>query len=256
MTLPARPTPSTCFFEHDPTLALTRRAAAEGVGTLLLMLVATGSGLTAQHLFAGQPALGLLMSAGATAGALVGLIIAFGGVSGGHFNPLITGLQWLAGERRSDCTLAYIVAQIVGAIMGATLASLIFHGAKPPETPQVAGWFLALSEVVASGGLMIVVFGCARSGRAETGPFAVGAWLVGAIIATPSASYANPAIALGAIFASGPIALPLNTAFLYVPAEVAGALAAILIVTFVYPLRQASEHAAASPATAFTEPLS
>ncbi len=85
--------------------------------------------------------------------------------------------------------------------------------------------------------LMIVVLGCARSGRAETGPFAVGAWLAGAIVATPSGSYANPAIALGAIVASGPIALSVNTAFLYVPAEIAGALLALLVVAVTYPLR-------------------
>lgn len=84
------------------------------------MLAATGSGLAAQR-FSADPLVRLIASAAATAGALTGLIVALGAVSGGHFNPLITGLQWLMGERRSDCVLAYMAAQLAGAITGSTL---------------------------------------------------------------------------------------------------------------------------------------
>jgi hypothetical protein len=103
-----------------------RRAMAEGVGTFLLVLVATGSGLTASRLLFDNAALSLLASAVTTAGALVGLILAFGALSGGHFNPLITGLQLLAGERKLDCAIAYIAAQFLGGIAGALLAGLVF----------------------------------------------------------------------------------------------------------------------------------
>lgn len=169
------PKAETCFFEQDPGAALIRRATAEGVGTLLLMLAAAGSGLTVQHLLPGGRIPGLLASAFATAGALVGLIVAFGAVSGGHFNPLITALQWLGGERRLDCTLAYVAAQVAGAILGALLANGVFGSGMRPAVLLPATLTLISSEVLAAAGLMIVVFACARSGRTETGPFAVGA---------------------------------------------------------------------------------
>jgi glycerol uptake facilitator-like aquaporin len=190
------------------------------------MLAVAGSGLAVQHLLPESGILGLLASAFATAGALVGLIIAFGSVSGGHFNPLITGLQWLGGERKLDCTLAYVAAQFAGAILG----------------------------VLAAAGLMIVVFGCARSGRTETGPFAVGAWLSAAIVATPSSSYANPAITLAALVAAGPIALPRTTALLYVAAEVVGALVSFAVIAIAYP--RANEPPAANLVVAAQESLS
>jgi glycerol uptake facilitator-like aquaporin len=240
MTLLAQPRAETCFFEQDPNAALARRATAEGMGTLLLMLAATGSGLTAHRLLPETPSFGLIASAIATAGALISLIVAFGSVSGGHFNPLITALQWLGGQRKLDCTLAYAAAQLGGAIAGALIASLAFGEGERPAMLLRPSWTLAASEVLATAGLMIVVFGCARSGRADTGPFAVGAWIAAAIIATPSLSYANPAIALGALFAAEPIALPLTTALSYGLAELAGALLAFLVIAIAYPQRRAS----------------
>jgi glycerol uptake facilitator-like aquaporin len=235
-----RPPAETCFFEQDPSVALIRRSAVEGIGTLLLMLVICGAGLGGHRLFPDHPSLGLLVNALATPAALVSLILAFGSVSGGHFNPLITGLQWLSGERKLDCTLAYIASQSVGGIAGALLATLMFDD-QGHDVASPAGWRLVLSEGAASVGLMIIVFGCARSGRTETGPFAVGAWLAGAIVAIPSTSYANPAVTLGALVATGPVALPLETAVAYVPAEVVGAVLALLVISAAYPRRTGSE---------------
>jgi glycerol uptake facilitator-like aquaporin len=253
MRVAVRPSAETCFFEQDPDMPLLRRAAVEGVGTLLLVLSAAGSGLTSQPLFHQSPALGLVAIAVATAGALVGLILAFGSVSGGHFNPLITGLQWLAGERKLDCTFAYIAAQLVGGSLGALLANTIFNVGGHLANPPLANWTLVASEVIATAGLMIVVFGCSRSGRIETGPFAAGAWLSAAIIATPSTSYANPAIALAAVFAGGPIALSTSTALLYVPAEVAGALVAFMVVAVAYPRRLSNARLTPDPVMASTD---
>ncbi|SDR60796.1 Glycerol uptake facilitator (Major Intrinsic Protein Family) [Rhizobiales bacterium GAS191] len=235
------PKSETCFFERDPGMALARRATVEGVGTLFLMVAATGAGLALRHLLPDNPALGLMAGAFATAGALVGLIIAFGAVSGGHFNPLISGLQWLGGERNLDCTLAYVAAQLLGALLGALLANAMF-GIGGQFTNAPPSWALSCSEIVASAGLMIVVFGCARSWRIETGPLAVGAWLSAAIMATPSTSYANPAITLAAIFADGPIALSVTTAVAYMAAQLVGALLAFLVVIIAYPRRAASDH--------------
>jgi glycerol uptake facilitator-like aquaporin len=96
---------------------------AEFAGTLLLMLVVAGVGLTTRR---GNPTLGVMAEALGVAGALVGLIIAFGQVSGGHFNPLITLLQWLSGLRDLRCTIAYVAAQVAGGIVGALTAALMF----------------------------------------------------------------------------------------------------------------------------------
>jgi len=184
-----------------------------------------------------SPAFGLMASAAAIAGALVSLIIAFGNVSGGHFNPLITGLQCLGGERSLNCTIAYIAAQILGALSGAWLAEVAFGNVMQQATPIVIGWRVAVSEVFASAGLMTIVFGCSRSGRKDIGPFAVGAWIASAIIATPSTSYANPAVTIAALFAAGPIALSRGTVLYYVPAEIAGALIGYFVIAIAYPRR-------------------
>ncbi|SDI95532.1 aquaporin [Pseudomonas abietaniphila] len=224
-----------CFFEKDPSLTLSRRAFAEGVGSLLLMMAVTGAALTGQRISGGNYELGLVVSALATSGALVGLILAFGSVSGGHFNPLITGLQWLSGQRSLRCALAYIGGQIVGASLGALLANSLFDSlaSEPLSVTLTSKW--VISEIVATCGLMIVVFGCINGGKALTGPFGVGAWLLAAIVATPSASYANPAITLAAVLASGPVGLTLPSATWYVVAEIAGALLALVIISFAYP---------------------
>ena len=108
-------------------------------------------------------------------------------------------------------------------------------------------WPATLSEVVASAGLMTVVLCCARSGRKETGPFAVAAWLLAAVVATPSASYANPAITIAAFFAGGPIALSLSQTLAYVPAEIAGALIALIPVSIAYPRGSAIYRATVEP---------
>ncbi|VVN43735.1 aquaporin [Pseudomonas fluorescens] len=224
-----------CFFERNPNLELSRRAFVEGVGTLLLMLIITAAGLTAQRLSAGNNQLVLLVSALATSGALVGLILAFGSVSGGHFNPLITVLQWLAGDRKLNCTIAYVFAQFAGGILGALIASRLLDSGGHTPSSLTLNSTLVFSEILAATGLMIVVFGCSRSGLSLTGPFAVGAWLVSAILAFPSASYANPAIAVSALFATGPVGLTWDIASVYVPAQIGGALVALLVVSVAFP---------------------
>jgi glycerol uptake facilitator-like aquaporin len=225
----------TCFFEDDPGLPLPRRSLAEAVGTLFLVLAATGGSLALRQALAGTPGLALPLLALVIAGALVSQIVAFGAVSGGHFNPLITGLQWLGGERTSACTAAYAVAQIGGALGGVVLGNLLwpFPSGHPAMAPLSVTAFA--SELAASAALMLVIFGCIRSRKAETGPFAVGAWLVAAVVATPTTSYSNPAIALAAILARGPLALAPVTALGFVGAQVSGALIAFAVTRTLFP---------------------
>jgi glycerol uptake facilitator-like aquaporin len=224
-----------CFFERDSSYPLRRRAGAEALGTLLLAFIAAGSTLWAEHLFGRQSPAVLLVGAAAPAAALAALVLTFGFVSGGHFNPLITALQWMAGERSLDCTLAYVGAQVAGAILGVWVVDLLFGPMVLSPSSTAMSWPLCFSETAATAGLMIIVFGCARGGHAETGGFAVGLWLAAAILTTPSGSYANPALTLGAIFTSGPVALPPWKAAGYIGAQIVGALVAFGLIRMVFP---------------------
>jgi glycerol uptake facilitator-like aquaporin len=217
---------ATCFYEADPALSLLRRGLVEGVGTLLLMFI-----VTASH----SPLAG--------AAALVALIMAFGAVSGGHYNPLITVLQWLGRERTTRCTLTYIAAQIAGALLGASLADAVLglHRVMPPSQERSL-W--TPEEFIATAGLMIIVFGCARSARAEAGPFAVGAW-IGAVALTVPGANMNPALTLGALLAAGPVALGGQGILNHVPSQCAGALLAFGIIRAAYQSSGATNRSSA-----------
>lgn len=234
MSSPVRPGLPACFVEHDPAMPIARRATAEGVGTLFLALVAAGSGASIGGLAPGSPALELFIAAISTSGALVSLIVAFGKISGGHFNPLITGLQYLTGDRPLGCTVWYIVAQSLGAFGGVFVARVLFPDATSLPTGY-ATWPMMLSELVAAAGLMTIIFSCMRSGKEALGPFASGAWLLGAIVATPSRSYVNPALAMAAMVAPGPMALSHHQALSYIVAEIAGAMVSLVPIAIAYP---------------------
>src|SRR5687768_13815826 len=157
---------------------LVRRALAELLGTAFLVDVVVGSGIAAQRMSPGDVGLQLLENAVATGAGLVALILAFGPVSGAHFNPVVTIADAvLGGVSRRDVPV-YVSAQLVGAVLGSVVANLMF-GLPGIEwsTTERSGGGIWLSEVVATVGLLIVIFGVARSGRASTVPFAVGAYI-------------------------------------------------------------------------------
>jgi glycerol uptake facilitator-like aquaporin len=176
----------------SPTLA--RSCAAEGVGTALLLATVVGSGIMAERLSGGNVAIALLANTIATGAGLVAFILAFGPISGAHFNPVVTladawqrGISW----RRVP---PYLLAQFGGAILGVVLAHVMFG--EPPITPSRhdrSGAGQLLSEAVATFGLMSVIWACARR-RPEAAPFAVGAYITAAYWFTASTSFANPAV--------------------------------------------------------------
>jgi len=217
------------FFEHNPELPIFRRAFVEAVGTAFLVAAMIGSGIAASRHVPAESLAASLLVAVSIAGALVGLIVALGKVSGGHFNPLITLAQYINGERGLACSAAYIVGQTIGGVLGALLAAAMFGYPLRADLAAAPSIGNLLSEVVAAAGLMTIVLGCARSTKWDTGPFAVGAWLVAAIIATPSTSYANPAVTLAAIFAPGLAGLSPVTAAAFVVAQIVGMFIAMAI---------------------------
>jgi len=223
-----------CFLESDPHLSLVRRGAAEFTGTLLLVLVIMGTHLNALLAVPSDRGTSVFVGAVVAGGALAGLILVLGTISGGHFNPLITILQWMSRLRNLNCAVAYVVAQLSGGVAGALLATVAFGTADPSGGPRspLAGWMLA--EILSSASLMIVVFGALKSSRREFGSLAVGAWLTASVIGLPPA-FANPALALGTKLAMHTNTMTWRALLLAGLMEIAGALLAIAIVSFLFP---------------------
>ncbi|MEV0728090.1 MIP/aquaporin family protein [Polymorphospora sp. NPDC050346] len=188
------------------TIALRRRLLAEFTGTALLVTAVVGSGIMATALSPGDVGLQLLENSTATAFALGALILIFGPVSGAHFNPVVSAADWFLGRRAGTGLTArdlggYVVAQVLGAIAGSVLANLMFDlAAVDFSGKDRAAGHLWLGEVVATAGLILLIFALARSGRAAAAPVAVGAYIGAAYWFTSSTSFANPAVTIGRAF--------------------------------------------------------
>jgi len=174
--------------------SLAQRAVAELVGTAFLTLGIIGSGIAASRLSHGDVAFDLVANAIATGLVLVALILAVGSLSGGQLNPAVTLVAWISGGLSRRDAGVYASAQIAGAVLGAVVANLIFRlDAINGSDHARPGWELWTFEVVATFGLVLVIFGLVRSGRSSAVPFAVGAYIAAAILFTSSTAFANPA---------------------------------------------------------------
>jgi len=215
---------------------LARRALAEYCGTAFLVAVVVGSGIAASNLSPNDVGLQLLENAAATAGGLVALILAFGPVSGAHFNPVVSLADaFFGGLDRRDLP-AYIGAQIAGAISGAIVANLMFElDAVSWSTHERATHGLLLGEVVATIGLLVVIFGVVRSGRSSAAPFAVGAYIGGAYFFTSSTSFANPAVTIGRAFSDTFAGIDPSSVPGFVLCQVVGAAVAVALIRALYP---------------------
>jgi len=185
---------------------LPRRLLAELVGTGLLVTVVVGSGIAAQQLSPGQVGLQLLENSTATVLGLAVLILLFGPVSGAHFNPVVSAVDWLLGRRAGTGmagreVMAYTGAQLVGAVGGALLADVMFglSVVQVSHKPR-SSMGLWMGEVVATAGLIALIVILARTGRAAVSAGAVGAYIGAAYWFTSSTSFANPAVTVGRVF--------------------------------------------------------
>jgi glycerol uptake facilitator-like aquaporin len=177
---------------------VTRRLVAEFLGSALLAAVVIGSGIAASRLSPDDVGLQLLENAIATALGLAVLIAVFATVSGAHFNPVVTLVDAALGSRPWRDVLAYVPFQIAGCLAGAVVANVMFDEpalALSSTDRLTPAHFLA--EVVATAGLVLVIFALARTGRAAVVPWAVGAYIGAAYFFTSSTSFANPAITIG-----------------------------------------------------------
>jgi glycerol uptake facilitator-like aquaporin len=217
-------------------LDLARRLAAEALGTGLLIVAVIGSGIMASRLSPSDVGLQLFENAAATAGALIGLILMFGAVSGAHFNPLVTLVDRSFKAISTRETVLYIAAQIAGGCLGAVVANLMFElPAVDWATKTRSTGALWLSEVVASVGLLLVIHGCVRTGRASVVPFAVGAWIGGAYFFTSSTSFANPAVTIARTLSDSFAGIKPSSAPMFIVMQLVGAAVAIVLIRFFYP---------------------
>jgi arsenate reductase len=217
-------------------LDLTRRLAAEAFGTGMLIVAVVGSGIAASRLSAGDVGLQLLENAAATAGALIGLILMFGAVSGAHFNPAVTLLDRFLGTTTTRDTGLYVVAQVAGGCLGTVVANLMFElPAVELSTTQRSSPALWLSEVVATVTLLVLIQGCVRTGRADVVPFAVGAWIGGAYWFTSSTSFANPAVTAARTLSDTFAGIAPASAPMFVAMQLVGAAIAFGLVRLFYP---------------------
>ena len=216
--------------------ALARRLVAEALGTALLIIAVVGSGIMASRLSPNDVGLQLLENAAATAGALIGLILMFGTVSGAHFNPVVTLVDRLLGTMTTRDTVMYTAAQTVGGFVGTIIANLMFSlPAIELSTRTRSAGALWLSEVVATIGLLLVIHGCVRSGRSSAVPFAVGVWIGGAYWFTSSTSFANPAVTIARMFSDTFAGIKPSSAPMFIVMQILGALLAYGLIRFIYP---------------------
>jgi len=216
--------------------ALARRLFAEFLGTGLLVAAVVGSGIMASRLSPGQVGLELFENAAATAGALIALILCFGPVSGAHFNPLVTLADTFFGGMTPGEAAAYIPAQIAGGIAGAWVANAMFGLATFELSTKVrSSGPLWGSEVVATFGLLLVIFGVVRSGRAGLAPFAVGAYIGAAYFFTSSTSFANPAVTIARMFSNTFAGIAPSSVPAFVVFQCVGAVLAIAAIWVLYP---------------------
>ena len=216
---------------------LARRVTAEGVGTAFLVAVVVGSGIAAQRLSPGQVGLELLINATVTGAGLVALILAFGPVSGGHFNPVVTLADRILGGISTVDAVAYAVAQVIGACVGAIVANLMFSlPAVTISTHTRSSSGLWLGEFVATFGLVLVILGVVRSGRASVAAFAVGGYIAAAYWFTSSTSFANPAVTIGRTLTDTFAGIAPSSAPAFIVMQLAGGLAAVALARFLNPV--------------------
>jgi arsenate reductase len=216
---------------------LVRRAAAEALGTAALLIAVVGSGIMAQRLSPHDAGLQLLENSVATGAALAAIIVAVGSVSGAHLNPVVTlADRTFGGLTTTRETVTYIGAQVVGAVLGTIVANLMFElPAVEWSTHVRSGSGVWLGEVVATLGLLVVIFGAVRSGRAGIVPFVVGAYIAAAYWFTSSTSFANPAVTVGRAFTDTFAGIAPESVPAFVAFELVGLGVALLVIAVLYP---------------------
>ncbi|HMJ73336.1 MAG TPA: MIP/aquaporin family protein [Solirubrobacterales bacterium] len=218
------------------TAPLPRRLFAEFLGSAFLAATVVGSGIAAAQLSPGDTGLQLLENAAATAAGLFTFILMFGPVSGAHFNPVVSLVDAAFGGLRWRHAFAYIPAQVAGCIAGAIAANLMFDlSAISIATTHRASGSHLFAEVIATLGLLLVIFSLARSGRGNLAPAAVGAYIGSAYFFTSSTSFANPAIDVGRMFSDTFAGIAPASVPAFIVVQLLGGVVGIAVIRALYP---------------------
>jgi len=224
---------------------LWRRVLGEALGTGLLVAIVVGSGIAAANLSPDDVGLQLLENSTATALGLAVLIAVLGPLSGAHFNPVVTLVDWVLGRRepagaRLGDVAAYIAAQVTGGIGGALLANVMFGEPTAIATTDRASGAALLAEVVATAGLVLVILGLLRTGRDALVAPAVGAYIGAAYWFTSSTSFANPAVTVGRMFSDTFAGIAPGSVLPFVLAQLAGGAIGLGLAAALYPTRRSA----------------
>lgn len=228
--------------------AAVRAAVGEVLGSSGLAAVVVGSGIAAQRLSPDDTGLQLLENAFATALGLAVLIVVFASVSGAHFNPVVTLADIVLHRRAWSTAVVYLPAQVLGCIGGALLANAMF--ALPGvewSTTDRTGLPLLLSEVVATAGLVLVIFALVRTNRSALAAPAVGAYIGAAYFFTSSTSFANPAITIGRMFTDTFAGISPGSALPFIGAQLIGAAVGTAAVVLLFPVTAPVAEAPVAP---------
>jgi arsenate reductase len=217
------------------TAALGRRALAELLGTALLVMAIIGSGIAASRLSPGDAGLQLLVNSLVTGAALVALILALQPVSAA-FNPVVTLVECGLGVIGSRDAIVLITAQLLGGLVGAVLANLMFGlPAVTIAAQSRSGVGLWLAEMIATAGLVLIIFGAARAGRTDRIAFAVGAYITAAYWFTSSTSFANPTVTIARMFSDSFAGISPSSVPPFLVAQLIGGALAYALVRTLYP---------------------
>ena len=212
----------------------TRRAIAEFVGTGLLLAVVVGSGIMGERLAGGNAAIALLANSIATGGGLLALILAFGPISGAHFNPAVSLAMAASGRHAWSDLPGYMAAQFAGAVAGVWAAHAMFGEPVFQVSEKLRpGAALMFSEVVATFGLLMTIFGCVRH-RPGAVPYAVAVYIVAAYWFTASTSFANPAVTVARSLTNSFAGIRPQDVPGFIGAQLAGAALAIALDAWFY----------------------
>lgn len=220
--------------------SLPRRVLAEFLGTALLVAVVVGSGIAAEQLSPDDVGLQLLENSMATVFGLAALILMFGPVSGAHFNPVVSLADWFLGRRAGKGLSlaevgAYVVAQVAGAIGGALLANVMFDVDQAISTKDRATGGHFVAEIVATAGLVALIFALVRSDRGALAAPAVGGYIGAAYWFTSSTSFANPAVTIGRVFSDTFAGIAPGSVAPFILAQLVGLVVGVLLILVLYP---------------------
>ncbi len=220
---------------------IKRSLVAEFLGTAILLAAVVGSGIMAERLAGGNGAIALLGNTLPSGAILLVLITMFSETSGAHFNPAVTAALFMRREIAANVALAYVAAQILGALTGMLAAHLMFDVSLFQVSEKLrtgpAQWF---SEGVATFGLLLTIFGTLRY-RPEAVPFTVGAYIAAAYWFTASTSFANPAVTIARSFTNTFSGIAPAHAPAFIAAQLAGGLLATLLAGWLFAPFPASE---------------